>query len=40
VFVVEKPWIVAVPFVVLSLGLPIYWLSSSRPADRQEDEGT
>ena len=35
-----KPWIVAVPFVVLSLGLPIYWLSSLRPVDRAEDEGT
>jgi len=26
-FGLGKPWIVAVPFVVLSLGLPIYWLS-------------
>jgi amino acid transporter len=33
----DKPWIVAVPFVVLSLGLPIYWLSRSRPVDRAED---
>jgi amino acid transporter len=34
-----KPWIVAVPFVVLSLGLPIYWLTRSRPVDRSEEEG-
>jgi len=35
-----KPWIVAVPFVVLSLGLPIYWLSRSRPASRADDDAT
>jgi amino acid transporter len=28
-----KPWIVAVPFVVLSLGLPIYWLSRRWPVE-------
>ena len=34
-----KPWIVAVPFVVLSLGLPIYWISRLWPVNRAEDEG-
>jgi amino acid transporter len=32
-----KPWIVAVPFVVLSLGLPIYWLSRPRRVARGDD---
>lgn len=32
-----KPWIVAVPFVVLSLGLPIYWFSARRPLHDTED---
>jgi len=27
-----KPWIVGVPFAVLSLGFPIYWLTTRRPS--------
>jgi len=35
----DKPWIVAVPFVVLSLGLPIYWISSRRPVQPGQEDG-
>jgi amino acid transporter len=32
VFTLEKPWIVFVPITILVLGLPIYWLTTQRPA--------
>jgi len=34
-----KPWIVAVPFVVLSLGLPIYWISRRWPVEPEQEDG-
>lgn len=37
-FGLGKPWIVAVPFVVLSLGLPIYCVSRLWPVSRTDDE--
>jgi len=35
-----KPWIVAVPFVVLSLGLPIYWISRRWPVEPEPEDAS
>jgi len=39
VVVLAKPWIVAVPFAVLLVGLPIYWLTTRRPAQTGHKDG-
>ena len=36
VVVMGKPWIVAVPFAIMLLGLPLYWLSSRGSGNRIE----
>jgi amino acid transporter len=38
IWVLHKPWIVAVPLAILALGLPIYWLTTQRLVDRPPGE--